>query len=68
MVLVINPFMLLWSVVTVTGVLIFWSVLRFALTTCDADSVTHGLALLFCLLLLLAGLALGVMFTKVPLG
>lgn len=48
------------------GVLIFWGVLRFALSTCEADPVTRGLAGLFCLLLLAAGLALGVMINNIP--
>lgn len=62
----VNPLLVLWGIVMVTGVLFFWRFLRFALSTCDADNTTHGLAHLFCLLLLLAGLALGVMINHIP--
>jgi hypothetical protein len=61
-----NSMLLLWGIIIMTGVLLFWGVLRFALSTCDADQVTHGLALLFCLLLLTAGLAFGVMINNIP--
>lgn len=63
----INSMLFLWSIITITGVLLFWSVLRFALSTCDADNMTRGLAQLFCLLLLLAGLAFGVMINNLPI-
>jgi len=66
MVSTISPMLILWGIVMMTGVLFFWGFLRFALSTCDADNTTYGLALLFCLLLLLAGLALGVMIIKLP--
>lgn len=66
MVSILSPMLILWSVITLTGVLFFWSFLRFALSTCDADNMTYGLARLFCLLLLLAGLALGVMVIYLP--
>ena len=62
----INSMLILWSIIIITGVLLFWGVLRFALSTCDADSVTHSLAYLFCLLLIIAGLALGVMVNNLP--
>lgn len=64
----VSPLLFLWSIVVLTGVLFFWRFLRFALSTCDADNMTHGLAHLFCLLLLLAGLALGVMINNIPAG
>lgn len=67
MVFAINSVFLLWGIILVTAVLFFWSMLRFALSTCDADSMTRGLARLFCLILLLAGLALGVMLYNLPL-
>ena len=62
----INSMLILWGIVIFVGVLFFWGLLRFALSTCDADNMTRGLAQLFCLLLLLAGLALGVMLTNLP--
>jgi hypothetical protein len=62
----ITPLLILWGIIVITGVLFFWRFLRFALSTCDADNITHGLAQLFCLLLLLAGLALGVMINNIP--
>ena len=66
MLFAINSMLILWGIVLITGVLLFWSVLRFALSTCDADNMTQGLAYLFCLLLLSAGLALGVMINNIP--
>lgn len=62
----VNPLLIFWSIIVATGVLCFWRFLRFALSTCDADNITHVLAHLFCLLLLLAGLALGVMINNIP--
>ncbi|MCP4416999.1 MAG: hypothetical protein GY805_10275 [Chloroflexi bacterium] len=62
----INSLLFLWTIFIMTGVLLFWGVLRFALSTCDADQMTHGLARLFCLLLLTAGMALGVMLNNIP--
>ena len=67
MVIAINSMLFLWGVFIMAGVLLFWAVLRFALSTCDADSMTRGLAHLFCLLLLLAGLAFGVMINNIPI-
>ena len=64
MLLAINPLLILWGILLMTGVLLFWAVLRFALSTCNADDMTRGLASLFCLLLLSAGLALGIMITN----
>jgi hypothetical protein len=62
-----HSMLFLWSIFIFMGVLLFWGVLRFALSTCDADNMTRGLARLFCLLLLLAGLALGVMINNLPI-
>jgi len=62
----ISPMLILWGILLMTGVLLFWGFLRFALSTCDADNTTYSLALLCCLLLLLAGLALGVMIMNLP--
>ncbi|GJM42584.1 MAG: hypothetical protein DHS20C20_28660 [Ardenticatenaceae bacterium] len=62
----LNTLLVLWGAGIIMSVLLFWSALRFALSTCDADNMTRGLAGLFCLLLLLAGLALGVMLTSLP--
>lgn len=62
----ISPLLTVWGLIVVTSVLFFWRFLRFALSTCDADNMTHGLAHLFCLLLLSAGLALGVMIYNIP--
>ncbi len=67
MVSAISPTLVLWGIVIMTGVLFFWGFLRFALSTCDADNTTYSLALLCCLLLLAAGLALGVMIINLPL-
>ncbi|WP_420628739.1 hypothetical protein [Candidatus Leptofilum sp.] len=61
--LTLNTMLVLWGAGIMMSVLLFWGALRLALSTCDADNMTRGLAALFCLLLLLAGLALGVMFT-----
>jgi hypothetical protein len=58
--------LVLWGLGLMMSLLLFWSILRFALSTCDADNMTRGLAHLFCLLLLLAGLALGIMLTNLP--
>jgi len=66
MVSAISPMLILWGIVMMTGVLFFWGFLRFALSTCDADNTTYSLALVFCLLLLLAGLALGAMIINLP--
>lgn len=66
MLLAINSMFVLWSIITMTVVFLFWGVLHFALATCEADHMTRSLAHLFCLLLLLAGLALGVMIAKLP--
>ena len=66
MLLTMNSMLLFWGAFTMLGVLIFWGILRFALSTCEADPVTRGLAGLFCLLLLAAGLALGVMINNIP--
>ncbi|MBK7893681.1 MAG: hypothetical protein WAS33_04740 [Candidatus Promineifilaceae bacterium] len=65
--LTINSMLVLWGAGIMMSVLLFWGALRFALSTCDADGMTRNLAGLFCLLLLLAGLALGVMFTSLPM-
>ena len=62
-----NSLLVLWGIGLAMSVLVFWSILRFALSTCDADNMTRGLAHMFCLLLLLAGLALGVMLTSLPM-
>jgi hypothetical protein len=59
-----SPMLILWGIGIMTGVLFFWGFLRFALSTCDADNTTYGLAFLCCLLMLLAGLALGVMLVN----
>lgn len=61
-----NALLVLWGAGIMMGVLLFWSALRFALSTCDADNMTRGLAGLFCLLLIFAGLALGIMVTNIP--
>lgn len=63
----VNSMLILWGAGIMMSVFFFWGVLRFALSTCDADNMTRGLAGLFCLLLLLAGLALGVMFANLPI-
>lgn len=65
--LAVNSSLVLWGIGLMMGVVLFWSVLRFALSTCDADNMTRGLAHLFCLLLLLAGLSLGVMLSHLPM-
>ncbi|WP_420641302.1 hypothetical protein [Candidatus Leptofilum sp.] len=64
--LTLNSILVLWGAGIMLSVLLFWSALRFALSTCDADNMTRGLAGLFCLLLLLAGLALGVILSSIP--
>ena len=66
--LAINSILVLWVLILTLCVFLIWTVLRFALSTCDADSVTRGLAHLFCLLLLLAGLALGFMLSNLALS
>ncbi|MEZ4593382.1 MAG: hypothetical protein R3D55_19885 [Chloroflexota bacterium] len=63
----INSILVLWGAGIMMSVLLFWGALRFALSTCEADSITRNLAGLFCLFLLLAGLALGIMFTGLPM-
>ena len=65
--LAISSALIFWGLVILAGVMLFWTVLRFALTTCEADTMTRGLANLFCLILLLAGLSLGVMITRLPI-
>lgn len=64
--LAVNSMLVLWGIGLAMSVLFFWGILRFALSTCDADNMTRGLAQLFCLLLLMAGLALGVMLSNLP--
>ncbi|MCA9902201.1 MAG: hypothetical protein H6654_09325 [Ardenticatenaceae bacterium] len=64
--LAVNSMLVLWGIGLTMSVLFFWGILRFALSTCDADNMTHGLAQLFCFLLLLAGLALGFMVSNLP--
>ncbi|MCA9918735.1 MAG: hypothetical protein KC445_12325 [Anaerolineales bacterium] len=62
----LNSMLVLWGAGIMMSVLFFWGVLRFALATCDADNMTRGLAGLFCILLVLAGLSFGAMFIHVP--
>jgi hypothetical protein len=62
-----NSMLVLWGIGLIMSIVLFWSILRFALSTCDADNMTRGLAHLFCLLLLLAGLSLGVILSNLPM-
>ena len=57
----VSSSLVLWTIVIMTGVFLFWGALRLALTTCEADGMTRGLAGVFCLLLLLAGLTAVIM-------
>jgi hypothetical protein len=66
MLIAISPMLLLWGTFYLLGVLLFWGTLHFALSTCEADPITRRLAGLFCLLLLTAGLALGIMINNIP--
>ncbi|VAW39057.1 hypothetical protein MNBD_CHLOROFLEXI01-5232 [hydrothermal vent metagenome] len=67
MLFAINSMLLLGGAFMMMGILLFWRILRFALSTCEADPITRRLAGVSCLLLLTAGLAFAVMINNIPI-
>lgn len=53
-----------WVGLVVSGVLLMRGVLHVAMTSPDVDQGSHWLANVFCLLLLLAGVTLGIMLIE----